>query len=213
MYPGGAWRSVSDSASHAGGRRNARWWSRRKPCARRRVVVMYRGRGRVAMPGDPHRAVAFVDFDLVDAGGFEQLDELLHLADVHAQSLSLDRPDWKPPPGMPSGIPWARARRSLPPRRRTDRNDAGMVRADGCSRYGFSTNGSPVARNASRIATLVCVNAPGLMMAQSVPVRGAWWMRSTSSCSALLWKHSIRCPSRSASAVSSDSMSARVVWP
>ena len=31
-------------------------------------------------------------------------------------------------------------------------------------------NGIPVARNASRIATLVCVYAPGLMMAQSTPV-------------------------------------------
>ena len=57
-----------------------------------------------------------------------------------------------------------------------------------------SMNGSAVARNASRIATLVWVNAPGLMMAQSTPSLEAWWIRSTRPCSALLWKQSRRCP-------------------
>ena len=44
------------------------------------------------------------------------------------------------------------------------------------------------ASNASRSATLVWVKPPGLKTMKATRLAGAWWMRSISSASALLWK-------------------------
>ena len=49
-----------------------------------------------------------------------------------------------------------------------------------------SMNASPVPRSASRSAMLVWVKPPGLMTANPTPSVLARWMRSISSCSALL---------------------------
>ena len=51
-----------------------------------------------------------------------------------------------------------------------------------------SMNGMPTAASASRSATLVCVNAAGLMMMYAVSSLFAAWIRSMSGASALLWK-------------------------
>src|SRR5688500_10705927 len=53
--------------------------------------------------------------------------------------------------------------------------------------------------NASRSATLVCVNAAGLKMMQATCEPGASWIRLISSASALLWKADRRWPASAAS--------------
>ena len=49
-------------------------------------------------------------------------------------------------------------------------------------------NGTATAASASRIATLVCVNAAGLITMNPTPALVAPWMRSTSAPSWLDWK-------------------------
>jgi hypothetical protein len=65
---------------------------------------------------DAHRFLALVDLDLGDVGFFEQLDELLDLADIH---------DWVVPAlqrfGLPVGPSIRRRRRSAPARSRAGR--------------------------------------------------------------------------------------------
>ena len=69
------------------------------------------------------------------------------------------------------------------------------------------------AARASRRATLVCVNAPGLIRMNAVPSSRAACTRSTSSCSALDWNEASSEPDARAFAASSAAMSASVAWP
>jgi len=60
--------------------------------------------------------------------------------------------------------------------------------------------GMATAARASRMATLVWVNAAGLIRMNAVPSPRAAWIRSTRACSALDWKLSSSCPASAARA-------------
>ena len=73
--------------------------------------------------------------------------------------------------------------------------------------------GRPIASSASRRATLVCVKAAGLTIRKATPSPRARWIRSTSSCSALLWKLTTSCPAARPAAARRASICASVVAP